>query len=129
MTQPTRPRHHMAETPEDVVLGVDTHKDSHVAAVTTIAGVILDTRSFPTTREGYWQLLSWARSFGRLQRAGVECTGSYGAALTRYLHSEGVTVIEVNQPDKATHAKPSAVSSATWHESSTRRSSRPGRSR
>ncbi|MEU1466178.1 IS110 family transposase [Streptomyces sp. NPDC005727] len=95
----------MAETPEDVVLGVDTHKDSHVAAVTTIAGVMLDTRSFPTTREGYRQLLSWARSFGRLQRAGVECTGSYGAALTRYLHSEGVTVIEVNQPDKATRRR------------------------
>lgn len=76
MTQPTSPRHHMAETSEDVVLGVDTHKDSHVAAVTTIAGAMLDTRSFPTTQEGYWQLLSWARSFGRLQRAGVECTGS-----------------------------------------------------
>jgi transposase len=34
-------------------------------------------------------------------RAGVECTGSYGAALTRHLRSEGVHVIEVNQPDKS----------------------------
>jgi transposase len=32
----------------------------------------------------------------------VECTGSYGAALARYLRAAGVTVIEVNQPDKAT---------------------------
>ncbi|MEU1624957.1 transposase [Streptomyces sp. NPDC020096] len=65
----------------------------------------LDTRSFPTTGDGYRQLLAWARSFGRLRRAGVECTGSYGAGLTRYLHSEGITVTEVNQPDKATRRR------------------------
>nr|WP_232789696.1 transposase [Streptomyces jeddahensis] len=40
-----------------------------------------------------------------MQRAGVECTGSYGAALTRYLHREGITVTEVNQPDKATRRR------------------------
>ncbi|WP_406046631.1 transposase [Kribbella sp. NBC_00889] len=38
-------------------------------------------------------------------RAGVECTGSYGAGLTRYLLSEGVEVVEVNQPDKATRRR------------------------
>ncbi|MFJ5221182.1 IS110 family transposase [Streptomyces sp. NPDC088354] len=101
MTQRTDPRHHATDLSEEVVLGVDTHKDSHAAAVVTTTGALLDNRAFPTTGEGYRQLLSWARSFGRLQRAGVECTGSYGAALTRYLHSEGLTVTEVNQPDKA----------------------------
>ncbi|WP_331745636.1 IS110 family transposase [Streptomyces mirabilis] len=105
MTQPTRPRHHTPEPLEDVVLGVDTHKDIHVAAVITTTGVLLDTRSFPTTENGYRQLLDWASAFGRLQRAGVECTGSYGAALTRYLHHEGITVTEVNQPDKATRRR------------------------
>ncbi|MEV5952153.1 IS110 family transposase [Streptomyces sp. NPDC051993] len=91
----------MTGHPEEIVLGVDTHKDVHVAAVITSTGAMLDTRSFPTTREGYRQLLSWARAFGSLKRAGIECTGSYGAALTRYLHSEGIAVTEVNQPDKA----------------------------
>jgi transposase len=62
---------------------------------------MLDIRSFPTTPDYYRQLLSWARDFGRLQRADVECTGSYGAALTCYLHSEGGTVVEVNQPHEA----------------------------
>ncbi|MBT2510669.1 transposase, partial [Streptomyces sp. ISL-98] len=99
------PRHHTTEPSEDVVLGVDTHKDVHVAAVITMTGALLDTRSFRTTQEGYRQLLAWARAFGRLQRAGVECTGSYGAALTRYLHSEDITVTEVNQPDKATRRR------------------------
>lgn len=105
MTHPTRPRHHSADPPEDVVLGVDTHKDVHVAAVITATGAMLDTRSFPTTREGYRQLLAWARAFGSLRRAGVECTGSYGAALTRYLQSEDIAVTEVNQPDKATRRR------------------------
>ncbi|MEK2478236.1 IS110 family transposase [Streptomyces noursei] len=83
MTQPTRPRHHPAAPSEDVVLGVATHKDAHVAAVATVTGARLDTRSFPATRNGYRKLLAWARSSGRLRRAGIECTGSYGAALTR----------------------------------------------
>lgn len=90
-----------ASVREEVVLGVDTHKDFHAAAVVTTTGALLDGRTFPTTREGYRLLLSWARSFGQLQRAGVECTGSYGAALTRYLLGEGISVTEVNQPDKA----------------------------
>jgi len=86
--------------PNEVVLGVDTHKDLHVAAVLTALGVLLGTRSFPTTAKGYRQLLTWARGFGPLHRAGVECTGSYGAALSRHLRSEVVTVIEVNRADR-----------------------------
>ena len=44
-------------------------------------------------------------TFGVLRRAGVECTGSYGAALARHLRAAGVEVIEVNQPDKATRRR------------------------
>ena len=36
-----------------------------------------------------------------MHRAGVEGTGSYGAALTRHLRRHGITVIEVNRPDRA----------------------------
>ena len=39
-------------------------------------------------------------SFGRLHAVGVEGTGSYGAALARYLTGEQVQVIEVNRPDR-----------------------------
>jgi len=85
---------------DEVILGVDTHKDVHVAAVLTALGVLLATSSFPTTAKGYRQLLAWARGFGALHRAGVECTGSYGAALSRHLSSEAVTVIEVNRADR-----------------------------
>ena len=90
---------------EEIILGVDTHKDLHVAAVISMLGALLDTANFPTTADGYQQLLAWAQGFGVLRRAGVECTGSYGAALTRQLRAAGILVTEVNQPDKASRRR------------------------
>jgi len=87
------------------VLGVDTHKDVHVAAVISGLGVLLGTRSFPTTASGYRQLLDRAGGFGTIRRAGVECTGSYGAALARHLSANHSEVIEVNQPDKTSRRR------------------------
>jgi transposase len=88
-----------------VILGVDTHKEVHVAAVINAMGTLLASQSFSTSGSGYEQLLVWARSFGSLSRAGVECTGSYGAALARHLQANGIEVVEVNQPDKATRRR------------------------
>jgi transposase len=86
---------------EQVVLGVDTHADAHVAAVVTTLGVLLGTRSFPATAAGYAALLEWAGDQGRLCRAGVEGTSSHGVALNRHLRRHGLQVIEVNRPDRA----------------------------
>ena len=83
------------------VLGVDTHKDVHVAAVVSVLGALLGTRPFPATATGYRQLAEWAHSLGVVQQAGVEGTGSYGAGLARHLAVEGMEVIEVNRPDRA----------------------------
>ncbi|MFJ4526184.1 IS110 family transposase [Streptomyces sp. NPDC088810] len=101
ITQFSAPCHVSADAAEEVLLGVDTHKDFHAAAVVTVLGAALDGRTFPATTDGYRQLIDWARSFGVLRRAGVQCTGSYGAALARHLRAEGIEVTEVNQPDKA----------------------------
>lgn len=57
---------------DEVLLGVDTDRDAHVAAVITTLGVLVGTRCFPSTIAGYQQLVDWARSFGSLRRAGVE---------------------------------------------------------
>jgi transposase len=80
--------------------GVDTHKDVHVAAVIDEIGKILGTKSFPATRAGYHQLLTWMASFGQLGQVGVEGTGAYGAGLARHLGKEGVEVVEVNRPNR-----------------------------
>ncbi|TFD05850.1 MULTISPECIES: IS110 family transposase [unclassified Cryobacterium] len=90
---------------EGVILGVDTHKDVHVGAVLTMAGVLLATHSFATTSAGYQALLLWAYRFGEVSAAGIECTGSYGSALMKYLHTQHVLVFEVNQPDRALRRK------------------------
>jgi transposase len=83
-----------------VVGGVDTHKDLHVAAVVDEHDRVLTSQCFATTRHGYKQMLAWMRSFGQLQRIGIECTGTYGAGLLRYVQSAGVEVLEVTTPDK-----------------------------
>jgi transposase len=85
----------------EVILGVDTHADEHVAALLSAVGGLVATASFAATAAGYRALLAWARGHGPVGRAGVEGTGSYGAALTRSLRGAGVQVIEVNRPDRA----------------------------
>jgi transposase len=89
----------------EVILGVDTHNDVHAAAVITAQGVLLANRNFPATGAGYRALVGWVDTLGILRRAGVEGTGSYGAALARHLRAAGVEVIEVNAPDKATRRR------------------------
>src|SRR6186997_2781876 len=89
-----------AGTARRVIGGVDTHKDLHVAAVVDERDCILGTRCFATTRQGYRQMLAWMRSFGELQRIGIESTGSYGAGLLRFMQQAKVTVLEVTTPDK-----------------------------
>ena len=81
-----------------IVGGADTHKDLHVAAVVDEQDRVMETRSFATTRQGYRQMLAWMRSFGELQRIGIESTGSYGAGLLRFMQQAGITVLESRRP-------------------------------
>ena len=80
--------------------GIDTHKDVHAAAAISETGRLLGTTEFPTTPAGYRQLLAWLRSFGPIERVGIEGTGSYGAGLSRYLRSKDVEVVEVNRSNR-----------------------------
>ncbi|MFJ5801535.1 IS110 family transposase [Streptomyces decoyicus] len=79
---------------------MDTHRDAHVAAVLSLVGAVIGTEEFPATAAGYRELLKWARGMGTVRRAGVEGTGSFGAALSRYLLAQGVEVFDVNRPDR-----------------------------
>jgi transposase len=82
-----------------VVIGVDTHKDVHVAVALSGLGARLGEVSAPATADGYRQLADWARSHGAVQAFGVEGTGSYGAGLSRALAGQGFRVIEVSRPN------------------------------
>lgn len=85
----------------EVILGIDTHLDTHVGAVIDDLGRACGTLAISTTPSGSEQLLAWARTLGTLKRAGVEGTGTYGASITRYLTNAGVQVFEVNRPDRS----------------------------
>jgi transposase len=86
----------------EVFAGVDTHTDTHHAAAVDSLGRPLADREFPATTQGYRALLAWLRTFGVMRAVGVECTGSYGAGLTRVLSAAGLAVLEVNAPDCGT---------------------------
>ena len=83
-----------------VTVGVDTHLDVHVAVVKDQLGRRLATTSVATTPAGYAELLGWATQFGPVEAWGIEGTGSFGAALTRFLRAHGQVVVEVNRPDR-----------------------------
>ena len=84
----------------DVYGGVDTHRDTHVAAVVDGAGRVLGSESFAAEATGYEQMVAWLESKGGLVRVGVEGTGSYGAGLARHLLGADIDVVEVNRPNR-----------------------------
>lgn len=73
------------EINKEVIGALDTHQDLHFAAVVDANGSLLSSKSFSTTRQGYRETLAWMKSYGNLTKVGVECTGTYGAGLSRYL--------------------------------------------
>ena len=85
----------------EVIIGVDTHKDQHVAVAIDGRGVRLGENHLPATTCGYEELERWSRSLGAIHAFGIEGTGSYGAGVARYLIAQGYTVVEVNRPDRS----------------------------
>jgi transposase len=90
----------MTSQKQPITVGVDTHRDTHHAAVVDAVGRQLGDREFSATGSGYRRLIAWAASFGQVQHVGVEGTGTFGAALTRTLIAAGLSVVEVDRPDR-----------------------------
>lgn len=72
-----------------------------MAAVLDQAGRLLGTASFPATTRGCARLATWAESFGGVDKVGMEGTGSFGAGVLRFPADYGLTVIEVDRPDRS----------------------------
>lgn len=89
------------ESLQEVILGVNIHLDVHVGVIISEIGQLLGTRSVSASTAGYLDLLNWALSFGVLTRADIEGTGTYESGICRFLLDKGVTVLEVNRPDRA----------------------------
>src|SRR5262249_2820410 len=83
-----------------VAIGVDTHKDVHVAVALDALGAQLDSREVAATAAGYRSLLCWAQELG-VPAFAIEGRGSYGAGLARFLAGAGVDVFECERPRRA----------------------------
>jgi transposase len=86
----------------DAVIGVDTHKHTHTAAVVTPTGGLIANVTRPTDGQGIADILAFAhdRAPGRRVWA-IEGTGSYGAGLTSALLERGEWVVEIDRPRRA----------------------------
>lgn len=82
----------------DVVIGVDTHKDMHVAVALDGLGRRIGDVGAPATVCGYNKLLDWAEGLGTIRGFAVEGCGSYGKGLVRHLVQRGVRVHEADRP-------------------------------
>ena len=87
--------------PAHVVVGVDTHKDEHVAVAIDLLGTRLGEHRVAATTQGAADLDRWSRGLGEVSVFGIEGTGCYGAGLSRFLTSHGHAVVEVNRPDRS----------------------------
>ena len=89
----------------DVVVGVDTHKHTHMAVALSANGGWLGSLKLEAKRIGYQELMRWAAEFGSRPVFAVEGTGCYGAGLCRALQTAELEVVEVNRPDRSTRRR------------------------
>src|SRR5882724_5479591 len=83
----------------DHVLGVDTHRDHHRAAVTVRAGAAHADVTVTSDWDGFGQLLRFAHQHAAGRRVwAIEGAGSYGAGLATFLLEHGEWVVEIDRP-------------------------------
>jgi transposase len=91
----------LADTVE-LVIGVDTHKETHTAAVVVAAtGAMITQVTVPATSAGYRRLLALADDQCGRRVWAIEGTGGYGAGLARFLAAHQEQVAELDRPKRA----------------------------
>lgn len=80
-----------------VAIGVDTHRERHVAVAVDRLGARLGALEFRVDERGFDELRRFALSLGKPAFV-VEGTGSYGASLARALLADGFAVFECERP-------------------------------
>lgn len=94
----------------DFVVGIDTHKYKHTAAVADSLGGLRASIETASDEAGESELLAWARCHAPQRRVwAVEGSSSYGASLTRRLLALGETVYEVNRQLRRRRGKSDAI--------------------
>jgi transposase len=84
-----------------VAVGVDSHKDTHVAVALSRLGELRGELTINTNPGGYAELVGWLRRLAEEVVVGIEGAGSWGAGLCEYLQGEGFVVFEVERPRRS----------------------------
>ena len=86
----------------DHVIGLDTHRDTHAAAViATGTGALVAQTTVAADASGYKRLLGFAGRHTRARRVwAIESSGSFGAGLTMFLLADGERVVEIDRPKR-----------------------------
>ena len=97
----------------DFVIGVDTHRDTHTAAVVNaVTGGVIDQITIPTDAFGYRRLRSFADQHAPGTRVwAIEGTGSYGSGITTSLLEHGEWVVEIDRPSRPARCRPAPAPS------------------
>jgi len=95
-----------------ITLGVDAHKQVHVAVALDDAGREIDRWRGSNSPEGWEALRVWAVAWGEERQWGIEGAWNYGRGLAQQLVAASETVFEVN---------------ARWTAAGRRRARRPGK--
>ena len=83
----------------EVVIGVDTHTDTHTAAVVDAhTGAVLARGTITADPDGYEQIIALAGQHSGLRAWAMEGSGGYGAGLARHLADLGEMVVELDRP-------------------------------
>jgi transposase len=87
----------------DIVIGVDTHKNSHTAAVVKArTGEHLTTTTVPATPAGYRKLIAELADYPGQRCWVIEGCGSWGRGLHIWLTGKGERTVEIDQPRRPT---------------------------
>lgn len=85
----------------DHIVGIDTHRDHHTAAVCDPTGAARAHTQIATDAFGFRRLLAFVDEHAPGRRVwAIEGTGSFGAGLTTYLLEHGEWVIEIDRPKR-----------------------------
>jgi transposase len=88
---------------KEIVIGVDTHRDTHTAAVIDpITSAVIASYTIQTTITGYQELIERVAVHGRARVWAIEGTRTYGVGLVRMLLAAGEVVSEADRPKRPT---------------------------
>ena len=84
----------------DIVIGVDTHKHTHTAALVLPNGGIHTTLTMTADPDGYNTVFNTAVKVGERRVWSIEGCGSWGRGLARWLIEHGEQVNEIERPKR-----------------------------